>query len=166
MAPANVTPPPPAATYELPPSTSELLFVATELQSQDLRSVNLRNTGTGEVQIQGVSTSGNAFSALTNCPTVLAPGASCQAQVTFAPDAAGSNTGALSVDSSATAGRLTVTLSGIGLAPGAVSGLLQASPTSALFADTLRKPRSGRGCARPASKSPKWAFWRSCRLEL
>lgn len=142
VAPANVTPPPPATTYQLSPSTSELLFLATELQSQDLRSLNLSNTGTGDVQIQGVSTSGNAFSAVTNCPSVLTPGASCQAQVTFSPGVVGSNTGALSVDSSATAGQLTVTLSGTGLAPGAVSGLLQASPTSVLFADTLRNASS------------------------
>ena len=56
------------------------------------------------------------FTESNNCGTSLAAGASCTVGVSFAPTAAGSATGTLSVNSSAPGSPLTVALSGTGTA--------------------------------------------------
>jgi hypothetical protein len=57
-----------------------------------------------------------AFSATDNCGGVLAPGAVCQANVTFTPTSPGAQTGTLTFTDSAAGTPQTVVLSGIGVA--------------------------------------------------
>jgi sugar lactone lactonase YvrE len=60
------------------------------------QSAILTNTGTGPLTIASITPSGD-FSASSNCPTVIAPGNGCLLQVRFAPTAAGTRTGAISI---------------------------------------------------------------------
>ncbi|MBB6037073.1 choice-of-anchor D domain-containing protein [Phytomonospora endophytica] len=77
------------------------------------RAVTISNPGDATANISSVSVSGD-YARTTNCGATLAPGASCTANVTFTPTAAGSRTGALSVSSNATGSPHTVSLSGNG----------------------------------------------------
>lgn len=136
-------PVPPALTYVLDASSGNVAFGQAELGLSSVRSVQLFNTGTGALELGTLSTTGNAFYSQTNCSGVLDVGASCQAQVTFTPPVAGDYVGELSVGSNATSGALTIALSGTGVPIGTLSGLLQATPTSVSFPDTLvGQPRS------------------------
>jgi hypothetical protein len=72
------------------------------------------NPGTSAVSMSSIGVTG-PFGESNNCGTSLAAGASCTVGVTFAPTAAGSATGTLSVNSSAPGSPLTVALSGTGV---------------------------------------------------
>ncbi|HYC36566.1 MAG TPA: choice-of-anchor D domain-containing protein [Usitatibacter sp.] len=89
--------------------------------------VTLTNTGTAPLAISAIATSGAPFTQSNTCGTSLAAGASCPITVTFAPTAAGAQSGSLSVVSNA--GTHTAPLSGVGATPG-----LQLSATSLDFA--------------------------------
>ena len=78
------------------------------------QSVTVNNPGTSAVSMSSIGVTG-PFGESNNCGTSLAAGASCTVSVTFAPTAAGSATGTLSVDSSAPGSPLTVALSGTGV---------------------------------------------------
>lgn len=128
--------PAPPLTYALDASSLSLSFGQTELGQNSIRSVELVNRGTGVLELDLLSTTGSAFASQTNCAGTLAVGASCQAQVTFTPTASGEYTGQLSVPSNATSGVLNISLSGMGVPLGTLSGLLVASPSSVSFSDT------------------------------
>ena len=78
------------------------------------QSVTVTNPGTTAVSMSSIGVTG-PFGESNNCGTSLAAGASCTVGVTFAPTAAGSATGTLSVNSSAPSSPLTVALSGTGV---------------------------------------------------
>ena len=77
------------------------------------QSVTVTNPSTTAVSMSSIGVTG-PFSEANNCGTSLAAGASCTVSVSFAPTAAGSATGTLSVNSSAPGSPLTVALSGTG----------------------------------------------------
>jgi hypothetical protein len=77
------------------------------------QSVTVSNPGSAAVSMASVGVTG-PFSETNNCGTSLAAGGSCAVSVTFAPTAAGSASGTLSVNSSAPGSPLTVALSGTG----------------------------------------------------
>jgi parallel beta-helix repeat protein len=79
------------------------------------QSVTVTNPGTSAVSMSSIGVTG-PFGESNNCGTSLAAGATCTVGVTFAPTAAGSATGSLSVNSSAAGSPLTVALSGTGVA--------------------------------------------------
>ena len=93
------------------------------------QAVTVSNPGTAAASMSSVGVTG-PFTEANNCGTSLAAGATCTVNVTFAPTAAGSATGTLSVNSSAPGSPLTVALSGTGTA---TSLPLTASPTSESF---------------------------------
>ncbi len=78
------------------------------------QSVTVTNPGTTAVSMSSIGVTG-PFGESNNCGTSLAAGASCTVGVTFAPTAAGSATGTLSVNSNAPNSPLTVALSGTGV---------------------------------------------------
>jgi hypothetical protein len=77
------------------------------------QSVTVSNSGTAAASMSSIGVTG-PFGESNNCGTSLAAGASCTVSVNFAPTAAGSATGTLSVNSSAPGSPLTVALSGTG----------------------------------------------------
>jgi hypothetical protein len=80
------------------------------------QSVTVTNPGTSAVSMSSIGITG-PFGESNNCGTSLGAGASCTVSVTFAPTAAGSASGTLSVNSSAPGSPLTVALTGTGVSP-------------------------------------------------
>lgn len=118
--PAPSPAPAPAPTYVAQVSQVALAFEETPVGQSRTAQVLLLNAGTGTLVLQAPQVSGSAFSATTSCAETLAPGASCQAEVTFAPSASGAQTGTLRFASNATAGAIDVPLSGTASLPDGV----------------------------------------------
>jgi hypothetical protein len=84
--------------------------------------VALTNIGTGALAVSSITVSGD-FTAVNNCGSTVAIGASCAIAVTFTPTAAGTRSGTLSVVDDAAGSPHTVTLSGTGqTAPSSTGG--------------------------------------------
>lgn len=78
--------------------------------------VTLTNEGNQDLNINGFSLVGDAFSYTHNCPALLAPGASCDVTLTFSPTAAGDYAGTLTLDSNTAGAPATLALKGTGSA--------------------------------------------------
>ncbi|WP_194895306.1 discoidin domain-containing protein [Catenulispora pinisilvae] len=78
------------------------------------QSVSITNPGTSAAPISSISATG-PFSQTNNCGGSIGAGASCTAQVTFAPTTGGNATGTLTVATSAPGGNLSVALTGRGI---------------------------------------------------
>lgn len=101
------------------------------------QTVTLNNTGTGNLSISGIATSGNFSETNTCIPAggtsgTLASGASCSISVSFTPTAMGSSTGALTVTDSAPDSPQAVSLAGTGIAP-----VVSLSPGSLTFGQQI-----------------------------
>jgi hypothetical protein len=85
----------PAPAVTLTPSSLEFgsQRVGTTSASQ---TTTLKNVGTADLTIGSIAAGGD-FAQTNGCPATLAPGATCAISVTFAPTAAGSRTGTVSV---------------------------------------------------------------------
>jgi hypothetical protein len=82
----------------------------------------LTNIGTGALALLAISASGD-FTAVNNCGSTLAVGASCAVAISFTPAAAGSRTGTLSIVDDAAGSPHAVALSGTGqTAPTSTTG--------------------------------------------
>ena len=92
------------------------------------QTVTVSNPGTTAASVSSVSASG-PFSETNTCGSSIAAGGSCSVSVKFAPTAAGSASGTLSVASSAPSSPLSVALSGTGVSTNTNLALNQ--PTSA-----------------------------------
>jgi Abnormal spindle-like microcephaly-assoc'd, ASPM-SPD-2-Hydin len=90
--------------------------VGTSSASQ---TVTLSNPGGAPLVISAITTNGD-FSQTKSCGASLAAGASCSVAVVFAPTAAGTRQGTLSVTDNASGSPQTVSLTGNGLVPQAV----------------------------------------------
>jgi hypothetical protein len=91
--------------------------------------VSLTNTGADALNITSITPSGD-FADVSNCGTVVAPGASCGVSVTFTPTATGARTGSLTFVDDATGSPHTVTLNGTGqAAPSGTGGTPSGSYT-------------------------------------
>lgn len=96
-------------------STSSLTFADTLIGNTSAQQgVLIGNTGNVPLGVTSVSASG-PFSASHNCPSSVALGASCVVNVAYVPTAGGTQTGTLTVTTSA--GVRTVSLSGYGIVP-------------------------------------------------
>lgn len=92
------------------------------------RAVTLINTGNTPIAISAVTVNGQPFAVSHNCPSVLTGGASCDANVTFAPTQMGATGGTL--EFATAAGTERVVLSGLGLL-----AVPQLSKTTLTFGD-------------------------------
>ena len=114
-------------------SPSTLNFGSQVLGSTSAsQNVTLSNTGNFTLTLNSITASG-AFAQNNNCGNSLAPNASCAINVTFTPQSSGSASGTISITDSATGGPQSVSLSGTGLTPPAVSF----SPSSLSFSTPL-----------------------------
>jgi subtilase family serine protease len=78
------------------------------------KTVTLANTGSGTLNISGISTSGDFAVSSTTCGSTLAAGKNCKIKVTFTPTQVGSRTGTLSITDNAGGSPQSVSLSGTG----------------------------------------------------
>jgi hypothetical protein len=101
-----------SATLNASPSALSFGNVASGSTSA-AQTVTITNSGTVAATVSGVSAP-SGFSETTTCGSSIAAGASCTASVAFAPTAAQSYSGNLTVNSSASDSTLTVALSGTG----------------------------------------------------
>jgi hypothetical protein len=96
-------------------SPSSLSFASTLTGSTSAaQTVTVTNPGSSAASVSSVSVSG-PFTQTNTCGTSIAAGGSCTVSVKFAPAAAGSASGTLSVASSAPGSPLTVALTGTGI---------------------------------------------------
>jgi hypothetical protein len=100
-----------------PPTSLKFGGVVVGTTSNALNAT-LTNRGAGAFAVNQISVSGTGaswFGQTNNCPSSLAPGASCTIGVTFSPLSTSSRSAKLSVATSATTTPLTVSLLGTGL---------------------------------------------------
>ena len=104
------------------------------LGTQQTQTITLTNSGESSVSISQVSLSGGGFqmSGIT-APLTLNPSQSTNFTVAFAPQAAGSAAGAVTITSNASDSTLTLPLSGMGVS----AGTLSSSPTSLDFGSVI-----------------------------
>ena len=117
------------ASRELNASPTSLGFGTVTVGSSSTNTVTLTNSGTQSLTISQATVTGAGFSIRgLSLPLTLAARRSTTFTATFAPTAAGSVTGKITVTSNATNSPATVSLSGTG-----VTLLLSASPASLSF---------------------------------
>jgi hypothetical protein len=127
--PVLTTFPNPAQPGALTASPSSLSFGDLASGSTSAaQTVTVSNPGSSAVSVSSVSASG-PFSQTNTCGSSIAAGGSCTASVKFAPTSGGSQTGTLTVTTSAPGGPLTVALSGTGVT--ATTNLAQGQPATA-----------------------------------
>jgi hypothetical protein len=105
-------------TATISPSTLSFGNLAVGSTSS-AQTVTITNTGSNTMTVSGVSASGD-YSQTNTCTTLAANGGTCTISVRFAPTAAGSRSGALTILNDAQGNPHTVNLSGTG-SSGAVS---------------------------------------------
>jgi hypothetical protein len=86
--------------------------------SSSAQSVTVSNTGSATLSITSITASGD-FAQTNNCGSSVVEGASCSIKVTFAPTAADSRSGTLTITDNASNSPQTVSLTGTGTAPAA-----------------------------------------------
>lgn len=95
-----------ATRSSLVTSVSELDFADSPInQGSETQTLTLTNPGSVAVTISTITTEGD-FSQTNTCGTALAANSSCEIQVSFIPQAEGSSTGALSIDTSSGISRI------------------------------------------------------------
>lgn len=94
------------------------------------KSITVTNTSGAALTINSVSTTGGVFAQTNNCFTTLAAGATCTISATFSPMVASTAYGAVTISDNASTGTQTVSFSGSGVLPVALS------PTSLTFSST------------------------------
>jgi hypothetical protein len=107
-----------ALTQQLSASASSLSFGNVNVGSSASQTLTMTNSGTGSVSISQMTAAGTGYTSVSGVtlPMSLAAGQTVSTKVTFAPTAMGSNSGSVSVVSSATNSPSTVALSGSGTA--------------------------------------------------
>jgi len=104
-------------TLTLTASPSSLDFGNVTVGSSGTESVQLRNTGSGNVTVSQINVTGTGFSfGGITLPRTLTAGQSTSFTVTFTPSATGSFTGSVSIVSTATNSPSIVSLAGSGVA--------------------------------------------------
>lgn len=107
-------------------SSASLTFAAQLVgTSSAVQTVTLTSTGNTALVFSGVSVSG-PFAQTNNCPSSLAPTATCTISISFHPTAGGSQSGLLSITDNGSGSPQKATLSGAG-----VDFSIAANPTSA-----------------------------------
>ena len=115
--------------------TPLIAFGTVNTGSSSTNIVSLTNNGTTNTTISQVNVSGGAFSATgITTPLTLPVGGTVTLSITFAPQAATSYNGTVSVTSDAANSPLSIALSGTGTQP--PQGQLSANPASANFGNT------------------------------
>jgi hypothetical protein len=107
-----------ASVSQLTIAPESLTFMAQATGSTSpAQSITLTNSGQVDITAITVGLAGAdaaSFAQNSNCSSTLAPGSTCQIQITFSPQAAGARNAILNIGSSANAAPQALTLTGIG----------------------------------------------------
>ncbi len=123
-----------AATLQLSVNPASLNFGSLATGTSATQSVTLSNTGNSRVSISQISVSGSGFSdSGIALPLTLAAGQSTSFSVLFAPAAAGSLAGSVTVTSNAANSPQVIALSGSGSSTVSHTVVLSWTPSSATF---------------------------------
>ena len=107
-----------AATFLLGANPTSLSYGNVNVAGNSSLTATLTNTGNSNVTVSSVTATGTGFSSSgVSAGTTLAPNQSVTLNVAFAPTAAGSVTGSVSVASNATNSPAVISLSGVGVQP-------------------------------------------------
>ena len=138
-----------AATLTLSFSSTSLSFGNVNTGSSSTLTETLTNTGNTTVQITGITVSGSGYSlSSAGTPVGLSAGQTLTFSVVFAPTAAGSTTGTVTVTSNAAGSPATVSLSGTGDPPhSVVLNWTESNPTGLTYY-VYRSTTSGSGYAK------------------
>jgi hypothetical protein len=136
-----------AATHTLGISPTSLSFGnITAGTSSAAQTVSLTNTGNSSVMISQITLSGAGFSMTGgSTPVTLSPSQTVALSIAFAPTAAGSINGSISIVSNAAGSPATVTLSGTGVVQHSVSLTWAASTSTVAGYNVYRTTTSGTG---------------------
>ena len=122
-----------AGTLLLGASPTSLSFGSAAVGSSSAQTVTLTNSGTGSVTVSALTATGTGFTASgLSLPATVAAGQSTTFSVTYAPTAAGSASGSVSVVSTATNSPATIALAGTG-----TTVLVAVSPTTLNFGSVM-----------------------------
>jgi Cep192 domain 4/Abnormal spindle-like microcephaly-assoc'd, ASPM-SPD-2-Hydin/HYDIN/CFA65/VesB-like, Ig-like domain len=111
---------------------ASVAFGNVAVGSSAAQNVTLTNSGSGSLNITGVTPSGTGFSLTGLTTQTISAGASVTFPVKFSPSSAGSATGSISISSNAPGSPATIALSGTG-----VQGQLTANPANFNFGSVL-----------------------------
>jgi hypothetical protein len=128
------------------------------------RAVTIGNTGTVSTTVSSVSVT-SQFTQTNNCG-VLAAGATCTANVTFAPTTAGTVTGSLTVTGTATNSPLSVVLSGTATAAGTTNLALNKATSQSSNTQTYVSGNAVDGNANTYWESANNAFPQWLQVDL
>jgi Abnormal spindle-like microcephaly-assoc'd, ASPM-SPD-2-Hydin/Protein of unknown function (DUF1573) len=121
---------------QLTASSTSLSFSSVSVGSNATKSITLTNSGTVPVQVNSITWTGAGFSVSgVTAPFVLSASQIATLNVKFAPTAAGTDTGSISVVSNATGSPLAISLNGT--ATTAPSGQLTVSPSTVNFGSVV-----------------------------
>ena len=120
-----------AAPSQLSLSTTSLKYGSVLVHGSSTQAITVENSGQNEINVSQLSVSGAGFSVSgTAVPVTIAAGQSVTFEATFAPAAAGSVKGSLTITSNAQNSTASVSLSGTGVA---ASYTMALSPGSVSF---------------------------------
>lgn len=92
---------------------SPLAFGATEIGATPARTITITNNGTTDITISAITYAGSAdFTATGTTPGVLAPGATQEVTITYAPTSAGTDAGTLTITSNAPTSPIVIDIMG------------------------------------------------------
>jgi len=134
---------PPVAAFDPSPLTFPTLLVGIPSSPQ---TVSMMNRGPVPIDISNISTAGD-FSQVDGCGSHLAPGATCDVDVTFAPSQVGTRTGTLLFTDTVPGSPQTVVLKGTG---GSTKPLAGVSPGTLAFGNV---PAGTTSAAQPVTLS-------------
>jgi len=118
------------APSSLSASSTTISFGNVTIGSPASETVVLTDAGPGNVTVSGLAVTGSGFTMTNGAPATLTPNQSITVSLSFAPKAAGSAQGTLSVLSNAANSSMDIALTGTGVA---ASSQLQASSTNVNF---------------------------------
>jgi len=143
-----------APTHTLSFSTTSIAFGDVTTGSSAAQNINVTNTGNSSVTISQISLSGAAFTPSgATTPVTLTAAQSMTFGVTFAPTAAETDTGSISVVTNATGSSASIALSGTGVPPVSHSVTLSwvASTSTVSGYNVYRSTLNGSGYAKLTS---------------
>ena len=121
-------------TGQLTPNPTQVNFGTVMVGTTSTQSVTVSNTGTGSATVSQDSISGTGFSVSgLPAPMSLAPGQSVSLSVKFAPTAAGTANGQITVSGTASNSPIGVPVSGSAQSAPSASGQIAVNPTSLSF---------------------------------
>ncbi|HEY6903540.1 MAG TPA: immunoglobulin domain-containing protein, partial [Candidatus Acidoferrales bacterium] len=133
-------------TFLLAANPMQVSFGSVNVSSDNVQNVMVTNSGTSNVTISGVLVSGAGFNAGGGIAgLILSPGQAAPLSVTFAPAAAGSVSGSVTVKSNATNSPMTIALTGTGVAQTHLVDLRWTASTSSVLGYNVYSSRVSGG---------------------